>query len=251
MKSLKLLSVALLGALLVQSACEQGKGNEPKVKEKENITSVTDCQGHTYPVVKIGEQFWMAENLQCTKFDSESKHAGEEVSSEYATDFDAIFYMDGRYVESEYSYNLTQEQRSHLGLLYSWSAAIDICPNGWHLPSKSEWNLLGQTIANAYDAGSSKNVGTHMKTKEGWCDKGYYAVKAGDNASGFSALPAGEFSLGEVGGVGGSASFWTSKAYSYFSAYYVSLSYLSTGLSEPDPYSSTRTNAKSVRCVMN
>lgn len=52
MKTVKFISIALAGALLVLSACKKDNGKEPEPTDK-----VTDACGNTYPVVKIGEQY--------------------------------------------------------------------------------------------------------------------------------------------------------------------------------------------------
>lgn len=41
--------------------------------------TVTDCQGSTYPIVQIGEQYWMAENLRCTQYDTESNLSYQKI----------------------------------------------------------------------------------------------------------------------------------------------------------------------------
>lgn len=77
-------------------------------------TSFTDPQGHSYTTVKIGEQIWMAENLN------------------YKT-------PDGSYCYSDDSSSCDE-----MGRLYTWQAAKQAAEDidGWHLPSKEEWNVL-------------------------------------------------------------------------------------------------------------
>lgn len=235
------------------------------VKNANSITSVTDCQGHTYPVVKIGEQYWMAENLQCTKYDTESERAGEILytSSEYTY---APYYTNGRYNEnSKFSGNLTNEQRNHLGLLYNWAAAMGysaslamiqtgsyngrrqgICPNGWHLPSRAEWNTLSDVLGEEPQLSSNgcveyPNVGTKLKSRSGW-----YSGGNGMDDYGFSGLPAGNAFGNNAYAVGGWGGFWTTDAYSSESVHYRYLYYGGSHLYEDfyDKY-----NAQSVRCV--
>lgn len=179
---------------------------------------VKDCQGHTYPVVKIGEQYWMAENLQCTKYDTQSERAGEVISTSTGP-WMIPYYNDGRNSITEYSGNLTSEQRSHLGLLYNWTAAMGysesqvisrtysysgkrqgICPNGWHLPNETEWNILSEYCRVRGGGGAS------LKSKSGW-----YAGGNGTDDYGFCGLPAGfTYGEGEVDNVGWWGCFWSS-----------------------------------------
>ncbi|MBN1788875.1 MAG: hypothetical protein JW830_00175 [Bacteroidales bacterium] len=98
---------------------------------------VTDIDGNTYPVVKIGDQLWMQENLRVT-------HA-----------------PDGTPVNG-YAYNNNESHVSIYGRLYTWDVAMNhttvemsqgICPSGWHIPSDDEFKtleiFLGMTQAEA------------------------------------------------------------------------------------------------------
>lgn len=179
--------------------------------------SVQDVCGNTYSVVKIGEQYWMAENLRCTKYDTQSERAGQMLQTSDSYTY-APYYIDGRYITTYYSGNLTNEQRQHLGLLYNWAAAMGytesealnqtgdyssrrqgICPNGWHLPSDEDWSSLN--IASGDFAGSK------LKSKRGWYNGGN-----GVDVYGFSGLPAGYGVGSSVYDVGGMGYFWTSDA---------------------------------------
>ncbi|MDR0515811.1 MAG: hypothetical protein LBH25_02060 [Fibromonadaceae bacterium] len=78
-----------------------------------------------YKTVKIGNQVWMAENLN------------------YKIGKSWCFEDDDFYCKK-------------YGRLYDWSTATKVCPVGWHLPSDEEWNELGSSagkgIANAISA---------------------------------------------------------------------------------------------------
>jgi hypothetical protein len=63
--------------------------------------TVTDCQGHSYPIVKIDDQYWMGENLQCTKYDTESERPGVMLSTSSISTY-APYYTDGRNATTEY-----------------------------------------------------------------------------------------------------------------------------------------------------
>ena len=119
--------------------------------------SFTDKRdGKTYRTVKIGNQTWMAENLN---------------------------YKTGKSI----CYDNKESNCQKYGRLYDWKTALKACPAGWHLPSDEEWTALTDFV------GGGETKGTKLKSKTGWfadtyMDKGY---KAGTDDYGFSALPGG------------------------------------------------------------
>lgn len=190
----------------------------------QNNNTVTDCQGNKYPVVRIGNQYWMAENLKCTKYDTESERAGVMLSVSCCTY--TPYYIDGRYARTDYSDDLSYTQREKLGLLYNWTAAVGIssvddalretsnfnhlrqgvCPNGWHIPTLSEWNRLAIAMGGQKGSVYYYGVGAKLKTVRGWYDGGN-----GTDVVGFAALPAGELYDGTVTGVGDCTNFWSAN----------------------------------------
>ena len=75
-----------------------------------------------------------------------------------------------------------------------------ICPSGWHLPQKSEWDTLFTAVSDGSTA-----VGNKFKSRSGWLSDGN-----GDDDFGFSALPAGLYGRGSFVSVGKTACFWSS-----------------------------------------
>jgi uncharacterized protein (TIGR02145 family) len=143
-------------AMLCFIACD-----DKSEKEKNSDNVFTDSRdGKKYKFVKIGEQTWMAENLDY------------EVSSSKCYDNDT-------------------KNCDKYGRLYDWNTAIKVCPEGWHLPTSSEWEELYQ-FASGGDA-SSGPAGRNLKAKFGWND---FEGKSGngDDLYGFTALPSGIFS---------------------------------------------------------
>ena len=130
-----------------------------------------DRDGKLYKFVTIGEQTWMAENL----------------NYEYKIG-DALF--------GNLCYKDSAKYCAKYGRLYTWTAAMDtvntgcgqgvacspsvpvqgVCPNGWHLPDTAEWNDLYVAV------GGKDSAGTALKEAREWNGKDLY---------GFAALPGG------------------------------------------------------------
>ena len=201
--------------------------------------------GKTYKTVKIGDQEWMAENLN----------------------FD---YNHG--TAKSVCYENKPENCEKYGRLYTWAAAMDsaavyskdgarcgykkecdaigtvrgVCPEGWHLPNKQELEDL-ITLA-GQKAGDIDKAGTVLKSMTGWKDNDGNSGN-GTDGLGFGALPAGGYgSYDSFTNEGNNADFWSSTAnasggaYSLFLGYgnedtYVGLNYKDSGFS--------------VRCVKN
>ena len=178
--------------------------------------------GQTYKTVKIGSQTWMAENLNYRYL---GPTADEDSSS---------FCYDGDPANCD-----------AYGRLYFWSAAMDsagiiegntanscgyseppdngydsecsasgtvrgVCPQGWHLPSESEWNALIAAV------GGSSVAGKALKSKTGWI----LSSDENTDAFGFSALPVGgRFDDGKYDCEGEYTVFWVSNENDSYNAY--------------------------------
>ena len=150
-------------------------------EKKETILDPRD--GRSYEIAQIGSQIWLAENLH------------------YMTDESYCYKDDTSYCDK-------------YGRLYTWNAAKDACPEGWHLPSKDEFSVL-------IDAVGGENVaGKMLKSVSGWGTKGN-----GIDAYSFAALPAGDFFDGKYDFEGFVTFFWSSTLYSEYSAYHMNLYY--------------------------
>ena len=207
------------------------------------VTSVTDYDGNEYPVVQIGSQCWLAENLRC----SHSPKTGSDIVVIVGTYFEnGVSKMATWYDNDKSMY-----EPLRYGLLYNWCAAMDtakpsddsytyvevatvstnsdqfyfspsgnhqgICPMGWHVPTDAEWRTM------VTNAGASYYNGTgNAKLTAGcdWIDSGVEQnetnsspgnyVYAERSSSGFSAVPAGRRFWTGFNGVGTHAQFWSS-----------------------------------------
>ena len=178
--------------------------------------SFTDSRdGQSYGVVKIGEQTWMAANLN--------------------------FETAGSFCPEGDSRNCKR-----LGRLYSWAEAASVCPEGWRLPTKADFEKLIAEMLKGGVASSKGDAGAALKAKDGWFKKGN-----GSDVLGFKALPAGfRGADGKFDGIGGYAYFWSATEDDEFPeslAYYLFLSFSSDAASLN---AFAKEDYRSVRCVM-
>ena len=110
---------------------------------KNYYDSITDTRdSKKYKTTVIGNQTWMAENLNYER---------------------GCSYREESYLEK-------------YGCLYSWNTAMQACPSGWHLPSQKEWDELVDFV------GGWDIAGTKLKATSGWNgtdDFGFSALPGG------------------------------------------------------------------------
>jgi uncharacterized protein (TIGR02145 family) len=173
-------------------------------KSVEKGTFIDSRDAKTYQTVKIGNQEWMAENLN------------------YET-------------ENSYCYNDSTENCKKYGRLYTWEAALNACPSGWHLPTIEEFETL---ISNF---GGKEYAGKKLKSLTGW---------NGVDKYGFNVLPAGSRGLdGRFSYAGMLANFWSATATESDESYAREL-YLNSSDEEAYLSHSDEDNAYSVRCLL-
>lgn len=190
-----------------------------------NAPTVTDYDGNTYNTVQIGNQCWMKENLKTTHFAD-----GTEIPlTTTTTTYPWVDTIPLRYYPNNSSSNLTR-----YGYWYNWKAVMKnssssnnnpsgrqgICPVGWHVPSKAEWEQLinyvsGQVIFscnfnNTYFAKALADTTGWWTSNNNSCVVGF--TQNHNNTTGFSAVPAG-FGGSSGSAIGGFAAFGTSTMY--------------------------------------
>ena len=213
--------------------------------------SFTDSRdGNQYETVTIGEQVWMAENLVYLP-----SVVGSDTDS-YTEPYYYVHGYDGTDVDEA---KATSNYQTY-GVLYNWPAALEACPDGWHLPSDAEWTQLeNYLIANGYNydgTTSGDKIAISMASATGWnssTDTGAIgnnntAYDAYRNKSGFSALPGGYRDYyGAFGNIGKLGYWWSSTQYTTITAMG---RYLHFSLSDVSRfYSVSKVYGFSVRCV--
>jgi len=187
--------------------------------------------GQTYKTVTIGNQTWMAQNLN--------------YADSSATGLPNLY----RHISC---YDQSPDSCAKYGHLYDWAGAMNFesdknsvsdsvhqgaCPNGWHIPKVEEWNTL-------FDAIGGINNAYLLKSRTDWIEDG-----AGIDAYGFSILPAGQIYYTGYTDNRLATSFWTpeneSKSLSY--PYLITFSRGNNAAKE----STLKEYAYSVRCLKN
>ena len=187
-------------------------------------TFTDERDGQTYKTVKIGDQVWLAENLNFK-------------------------------TENSWCYDDNPEHCEIYGRLYTWYAAVDTntCPAGWHLPTNDEWKTLEMELGMSQsEADTIDRRGTDEGGKlkeESVCTSHWKSPNKGaTNSSGFTALPGGirDYSDGAFYDLGTDADFWTATESDASNAWNRNLYY---DYAEVDRYYFSKSDGFSVRCV--
>lgn len=171
--------------------------------------------GQTYRTVEIGEDTWMADNMN------------------YVNENEPL-------VSESWCYNDSTKNCEIYGRLYTWNAATfggneqGICPDTWHVSTRADWENLINYIHD------DVNIGLRLKSSNLWKDL-YYPF----NEFGFSALPAG-FRETTFSSLGLSAHFWAAESYNEKTAFYYDIEITTKVISK---YVKEKSVGRSVRCV--
>ena len=145
---------------------------EPLPPPPKVVPKVVEVQGKKMQTIHIGDQVWMANNVD-TK------------------------------VPGSFCYEDKEENCEKYGRLYTWTAVVKlaeeysnkvgrdsiskvkpkgICPNGWHVPTARDYYRLDAYLKDIDDA---VGVGVNLRSRDGWLD-GENALP-GENGFGFNA----------------------------------------------------------------
>ncbi|MBU2649353.1 MAG: VCBS repeat-containing protein [Bacteroidetes bacterium] len=198
--------------------------------------------GQTYNTVLIGNQCWMKENLNIgTRINGNQNQTNNSVIEKYCYDNQETYC-------NEY------------GGLYQWnemmqytndSAIQGICPDGWHIPTDSEWKVLEGFADSQYGIGDpvwnnigyrGYDAGKNLKSYYGWNDMGN-----GIDLYGFSGLPGGyREDDGTFGALGNFNYSWSSSNFSSDEAWRRAMSYLHDDIYRSEYFKSF---GFSLRCI--
>ncbi len=221
------------------------------------FVTCTDADGNNYSVVKIGTQWWMAENLNARTYVpiTSPQVSGTKFCQNYIGENDPTCPMGGLY---EWA-NLMQGSASCNGTGAPPNDKCDIpvqglCPTGWHVPSHYEWTTLERNVGSnpsafPYDVTTVSILGTDEggNLKE-TCTSHWWSPNTGaTNKSGFTALPGGSAWQGTFDDFGQSGYWWSStESIPWYSAWVRGLNYSLTTIGRSDYFEESGFN---VRCV--
>ncbi len=169
--------------------------------------------GREYSTVQIGEQCWMAENL----------NIGTQING-------SSVQLNNGTIE-KYCYHNEETNCDLFGGLYQWNEVMDyspiegvqgICPDGWHLPTDDEWCVLEQEVDPTITCSSTwyRGVDGGGMLKDSGTTHWNSPNTGATNSSGFTALPGGNhYSNGLYGGLGDFGVWWSSSEYGSITAW--------------------------------
>jgi len=197
--------------------------------------ALTDIDGNVYKTVKIGEHWWMAENLKVLRYRNGDSIdfiglSGDRDSTKWSNHKSGAFCIIDNLDSTAQNY-----KGKMFGLLYNGYVVTDtrnIAPVGWHIPTDNEWKeleiYLGMSSAEAEKVSwRGSDQGNKLKIYSGWnyaSDK--YKIW-GNNESGFAATGGGCCMYNGIWGNPGtfSTGFWWSSTVEGNSAWYRYLDY--------------------------
>lgn len=247
---------------------------EPEPDPEPDNTMTDPRDGKLYRTVTLGTQTWMAENLAWLPAVYPSAAAADSDTEQR--------YFVLNYEGSDVDEAKASEAYAKSGVLYNWFAANGrtdktgasaeavpsgvqgACPDGWHLPSKAEWQLLEAWVSEqlppvtgqnaSYETDNDmRNVWSALAGLEGWGESSMTyenpdLANGPRDTFGFGVIPAGYcWQSGLFGESDANTGFWATDMQSYgggcveFSINNYNLRYTKSGYSERRGYS--------VRCV--
>ena len=150
-------------------------------------TFVDERDGQEYKYTTIGDQVWMAENLNYDAQGSICQGRDTSKCALYGRLYSYVGHVPDRTIDT-----------------INWNFIDSVCPNGWHLPTLTEWKQLGTSVGGI----ETEIAASRLKSVSGW-EKSNWGP--GIDVCAFSVLPGGFFSY-ESSYEGNAGIFLTSTA---------------------------------------
>lgn len=200
-----------------------------------NFIACTDGDDNNYPVVRIGTQVWMAENLKTTRDREKTSISDVTDKTGWSTlSTPGLCWYD----------NNAAAYKDTYGALYNWYAVGTgkLCPIGWHVPSDEEWSTLANFLGGESVAANKlkETDGTHWYSP-------WYEPSVATDEYGFTALPGGcRYDDGTFDVIEFAGGWWSSTKIDVTTAYGRVMIYNSSTLLKGWDY---KTSGYSIRCL--
>jgi uncharacterized protein (TIGR02145 family) len=211
------------------------------------LDTITDVDRNVYKIIKIGNQWWMAENLKVTHYRNGDSIPIVTDKIEWSTIVTGAYcnYLNNASFVTTY------------GHLYNWYAVKDnrgIAPEGWHVPTDEEWKELEMYLGMSQSDANSINwrgTGEGGKLKEAGLVHWKSPNSGANNQTGFTALPGGgragyEPYEGNYYYLYELASIWSSSEANNYLAWFRDISYQKSSIYRSNI---SKRNGFSIRCV--
>ena len=242
------LVIMIIVIIIGSTSCEKEKMPPKQPVYSFETDSITDIEGNVYKTVRIGEQWWMAENLRVRR---------------YRNNIPLVYYSS---LPNTQWINQTKGAFCFLnnnpeipsGAFYNWHAIHDpngLAPDGWRIPSDNDWAKLEEylgLIKDSLNMTGWRGAGVGEKLKIPYNRTLSWEIDQdilNTNESGFSALPGGCLLHDGVWGAPGiffTGYWWTSTTYNNQQAWFRHLNYSNTGVFR---YFSLYNYGFNVRCI--
>jgi uncharacterized protein (TIGR02145 family) len=204
------------------------------VEEPLSGTFTDTRDSHEYKFVKIGNQTWMAENLNYQTDNSRCYDADPDNCTLYGQLYTWADAVGKAETECGYDYSCVFD-----------TLIQGVCPDGWHMPSRNEFAVLEEDVG-GYG-------GKILKSTSGWhpWDSNGEIYGNGVDAVGFNGIPTGVWTRGEYGqsrDFAYVAVYWSATQSNAYNAHYMLLRDRSHSIERMSEY---KDNYYSVRCVKN
>jgi len=215
----------VIAAMFFASGCAIIPFLSASCPKHDSATHFCDARdGKIYKYAAIGEQIWMAENLNYNAPDSKCGGTDGDLKDKRTANCDKY------------------------GRLYNWETAKTVCPAGWLIPSNADWDKLFRFADGTTGASSlceSPTAGKYLKAANGW--NASSVSGNGEDKFGFAALPGGYGnSSGFFGNSGKGGYWWSSSEYNVTDAYSRLMYYSNENASW---YNNIKATLFSVRCL--
>jgi len=217
-----------------------------------NFIACTDEDSNNYPIIQIGTQIWMVENLKTIKYSN-----GDLIGTTTPSTLNVYNEISPKYQWAPFD---IEGFVAIFGRLYTWYAATDsrnVCPTGWHVPFDDEWTKLTDYLINegyGYE-GSGDDIAKSLAATIYWPitldsvpgtpshDHSY------NNSSGFTALPSGaRWGWGDLETPDSFTRWWSASEDSGIEAWYRGISY-DLSIMGRAHLSGNKSNGFSIRCL--